>query len=88
MLLLEFFSFLFQELRGELETCLIEGRTLLISDVDLTALENNDKLNALLRGRPAFIGANVPFKLTVCHSLSLYFIGDIGRRWLNPGGIP
>eukprot|EP00794_Sanderia_malayensis_P000407 gene407-1042_t len=55
----------FKELRGELEKCLIEGRSLLITDIDLKDLESNEKLYSLSRGRPAFIGATAPFKLAI-----------------------
>ena len=49
--------------------CLTEGRTLLISDVDLKALATDEKFNSLLRNRPAFIRANAPFKLMVRNML-------------------
>ncbi|XP_028415382.1 dynein heavy chain 8, axonemal-like isoform X2 [Dendronephthya gigantea] len=55
----------FKELRGHLETCLMEGTQLFVTDVDLGALVEDDRFYYILRNVPTFLKATNPFKLLV-----------------------
>ena len=57
--------YIVQELRGHLETCLMEGTQLFVTDVDLTALVEDDRFYYVLRSVPTFLKATNPFKLLV-----------------------
>ncbi|XP_068697910.1 dynein axonemal heavy chain 8-like [Montipora foliosa] len=55
----------YKELRGHLETCLMEGTTLVVTDVDVNELENDRRFNCILRSRYRFLTSKAPFKLSV-----------------------
>lgn len=57
--------FTVQELRSHLETCLMEGTQLFVTDVDLTALVEDDRFYYVLRNVPMFLKSTNPFKLQV-----------------------
>lgn len=54
-----------QELRGHLETCLMEGTTLVVTDVDVNDLEIDRRFHFILRSRYRFLTSTAPFKLMV-----------------------
>ena len=54
-----------QELRGHLETCLMEGTTLVVTDVDVNELEYDSRFYYILRSRYRFLTSSNPFKLMV-----------------------
>ena len=54
-----------QELRGNLETCLMEGTTLVVTDVDVNELEYDSRFYYILRSRYRFLTSSTPFKLMV-----------------------
>lgn len=54
-----------QELRGHLETCLMEGTTLVVTDVDVNELEFDSRFYFILRSRYRFLTSSTPFKLMV-----------------------
>ena len=58
-----------QELRGHLETCLIEGTTLVVTDVDVNELEYDSRFYYILRSRYRFLTSSTPFKLMVRMSI-------------------
>ena len=55
-----------QELRNQLETALIEGKTLLISDCNnLDKLLTDQRIGALLMRKAQFLSAKTKFKIPV-----------------------
>ena len=64
-----FSLYLPQELRGHLETCLMEGTTLVVTDVDVNELEYDSRFYFILRSRYRFLTSSTPFKLMVRMSL-------------------
>ena len=60
-----FFLYSPQELRGHLETCLLEGTTLVVTDVDVNELELDSRFYCVLRSRYRFLTSSTPFKLMV-----------------------
>ena len=57
-----------QELRGHLETCLMEGTTLVVTDVDVNELEYDSRFYYILRSRYRFLTSSTPFKLMVSYT--------------------
>lgn len=55
----------YKELRGHLETCLMEGTTLVVTDVDVNELEYDSRFYYILRSRYRFLTSSTPFKLMV-----------------------
>ncbi|XP_048577711.1 dynein axonemal heavy chain 8 isoform X3 [Nematostella vectensis] len=55
----------YKELRGHLETCLMEGTTLLITDVDVNDLLHDTRFSHVIRSRYRFLTSTTPFKLMV-----------------------
>lgn len=55
----------YKELRGHLETCLMEGTTLVVTDVDVNELEFDSRFYFILRSRYRFLTSSTPFKLMV-----------------------
>lgn len=55
----------YKELRGHLETCLMEGTTLVVTDVDVNDLEIDRRFHFILRSRYRFLTSTAPFKLMV-----------------------
>lgn len=56
-----------QELRGHLETCLMEGTTLVVTDVDVNDLQIDRRFHFILRSRYRFLTSTAPFKLMVSY---------------------
>ena len=48
-----------------METCLIEGTTLVVTDVDVNELEYDSRFYYILRSRYRFLTSATPFKLMV-----------------------
>lgn len=69
-----FLLYLPQELRGHLETCLMEGTTLVVTDVDVNELEYDSRFYFILRSRYRFLTSSTPFKLMVRTRASMCFI--------------
>ena len=56
-----------------METCLIEGTTLVVTDVDVNELEYDSRFYYILRSRYRFLTSATPFKLMVS-SIMLFFV--------------
>lgn len=64
--------FFFQELRGHLETSLMDGSTLLITDVDVDELTSDTRFHHILQNRSRFLNSTSPFKLMVSYVMNVW----------------
>ncbi|XP_033113255.1 dynein heavy chain 5, axonemal-like isoform X2 [Anneissia japonica] len=55
----------YHELRSQLETCLTEGSSLVITDCDVVALTDDYRFYQVLRKRMVFMTSKLPFKMMV-----------------------
>ena len=58
-----------QELRGQLETCLMEGTVLLLTDVEPKDFAVDQRFYHIIRSRYRFLVSQTPFKLKVSTKL-------------------